>query len=1524
MVGVFLVALCSLVCCFDVNFDTETVCENTCLIVRDSFDYLLDLVFVFCNNVLASASRTFTMSPPVTLSTSKWRVIRYFSLTISLIAFIITYFSCLGYCHFHRFFRQYVNMDQNFILILFQGRIFLIRERGINYKELVFKIFLVVLWVSYTFIMLHSQCCDSFRIKTKVGPPHWQVQNSLLDANLNQICTLRSHIFLYACSKITIKCLHVKSSFDIFLLLLSGDIETNPGPETLTCYSLQHPNMCPFFRTAIYMIFSEQMLLPKNDNDKHAKVKLEQGFEDLKNLFQQHFDANTINLSKMKKNISRFWAKYDKWGRNDIVSRDEYFSTFTPAIWNKLNESEKRKHSLNCRQCLKTHALLLSKFPSSSQSVLKAKVTNPVNVAKAAKNKLKKVERAGLKTALNEVTKDLNRSWEGVFDTTFEDSFLLENKLVRKTTGQENRAKKWLYYKEAADKIKNVNEETMVYRSFGARMSLNAWDRERMKKGFESRPEAEIRSLIDKEKIEQGLKKPKDHIGSFESYDIDEDLILQRAALWTDEDDLNGKWTELGQECIKINGKIPLNAGQIAKSFLHKMEEEHGFTFTYKGKNSSGKRKIRRSKLELTSGVSFPVEPTRKKLKLGLKEMVESGQIDIGENIVEREYIATVYEKSTGKLVPRKFSVFGRKHTLRKIRIKLFSKYKRYMRLNPDSYFDDLCRDDVIKRLQAINEFYTNDEELDDMKTRLKMFERTRNLQIWHDGSVLNNHGHILFCINVLYDSAVFYTSLEYEELFGSAVNVQRMVETPEIYIIARCRNNDEQLAYVNTRMEDLMDLKNGISVDDLDDTFNGIILTDVMRLFHGDGPATAFEAGNSKGGTYFCPSCDVHSCLTDDISYSYQKKIRSLAYKQKDILKGTVARKKSLEHKTLPFEKWTVDELKSELNSRNVDLKHLKNTRKDLEPTLKKVLKGAKRLPVLLMNNPDSDLSQLGLENYEIALVECMHDIAYHIDNLMVELPNHVKLQDKEKIEKLLNVLNSEKSKKRCCDKRRILLILAKELHLKIDGNVDKIFRSLSEIQRILYLDDDYRTPKEILRLHNSCFEHFILLKKVFSIDKLSAKMTRDKLFGKYMHNLLVHAPLQYRLVSGQSSNVEDEERFFNTIRNTSHSTTNNWPGHIIGNLIVRLQVEEEGKELFETKTTSSSTHNDIHKIGLDLHEDENNSLFTYSYIQENPHDWQSHLVRISDFLIFGEGTWWRKTDFGIEFLDNDNVPENLYLHPKIHHFRSSNISAISRELDDYWSLIVKNKICIPTHVIFEGSDDEVVRCLPTQFLADKIISTNPSCDLNISTRIDEVGLGIAEDEEEEVITDFQLVDSNPFTMMLPIRDSEIRESSVSSDNVANCDPYKICDDQASSSGVSGEKFKIVSSSSSQNLDNAECTSSDTSYVTQEARAIGAVLGYSPLLNKYDHTKAFFKNNTSNVVLKNSLIDMQSQLQTKVLKQTSLLRKEINEWERSFMANNFISAPSQENYRCDGRIADAKRKLSVGEHLLRKWEINF
>ena len=142
-------------------------------------------------------------------------------------------------------------------------------------------------------------------------------------------------------------------------------------------------------------------------------------------------------------------------------------------------------------------------------------------------------------------------------------------------------------------------------------------------------------------------------------------------------------------------------------------------------------------------------------------------------------------------------------------------------------------------------------------------------------------HGHILFCVNVLYDSAVFYTSSEYYEKFKIKKDVQRLVETPELYMIGRCANNDEQLGYIETRVACLKGLKNGINLSELDQSCENIVLNDTMRFFHGDGPATALEAGNQKGGNYFCPSCDVHLCLTDDIAHCYHQKVRSLGEKQ-------------------------------------------------------------------------------------------------------------------------------------------------------------------------------------------------------------------------------------------------------------------------------------------------------------------------------------------------------------------------------------------------------------------------------------------------------------------------------------------------------------------------------------------------------------------------------------------------------------------------------------------------------------------
>ena len=91
---------------------------------------------------------------------------------------------------------------------------------------------------------------------------------------------------------------------------------------------------------------------------------------------------------------------------------------------------------------------------------------------------------------------------------------------------------------------------------------------------------------------------------------------------------------------------------------------------------------------------------------------------------------------------------------------------------------------------------------------------------------------------------------------------MQREVEAPELYIIGRCKSNDQQLAYIETRIECLSGLETDIQLNIIDPSCDGIILNDTMRFFKGDGPAAAFEAGNQKGGYYFCPTCDVHIML--------------------------------------------------------------------------------------------------------------------------------------------------------------------------------------------------------------------------------------------------------------------------------------------------------------------------------------------------------------------------------------------------------------------------------------------------------------------------------------------------------------------------------------------------------------------------------------------------------------------------------------------------------------------------------------
>ena len=142
---------------------------------------------------------------------------------------------------------------------------------------------------------------------------------------------------------------------------------------------------------------------------------------------------------------------------------------------------------------------------------------------------------------------------------------------------------------------------------------------------------------------------------------------------------------------------------------------------------------------------------------------------------------------------------------------------------------------------------------------------------LWYDASTVANTGHIIFTINALYDPAIHLTDREYKEITGDNVCVQSIIEEPEIYIVARSRSNDEQLAYVDTRLEDLMVIHAELT------DHRGNKYTDIMRFFKGDGPSLQFEAGQQKGGHYYCAGCGVHGLGGYDIAYAFRCPYTSL-----------------------------------------------------------------------------------------------------------------------------------------------------------------------------------------------------------------------------------------------------------------------------------------------------------------------------------------------------------------------------------------------------------------------------------------------------------------------------------------------------------------------------------------------------------------------------------------------------------------------------------------------------------------------
>ena len=154
--------------------------------------------------------------------------------------------------------------------------------------------------------------------------------------------------------------------------------------------------------------------------------------------------------------------------------------------------------------------------------------------------------------------------------------------------------------------------------------------------------------------------------------------------------------------------------------------------------------------------------------------------------------------------------------------------------------------------------------------------------------------------------------------------------------------------------------------------------------------------------------------------------------------------------------------------------------------------------------------------------------------------------------------------------------------------------------------------------------------------------------MFGQYYHALTGHAPQQFRIKSLPSSNTEDEERSFNSLKTLSASSSNHHADNVLLNAFIRLQVKSDAMK--ETGLKKQERKNAISRHASVL-TNEMETTIPFEVMQKQPDAYQAHLERFADFIMMG---LWEETKDGIMLNDLKQTNKKF---PALHHFRNSNM---------------------------------------------------------------------------------------------------------------------------------------------------------------------------------------------------------------------------------------------------------------------------
>lgn len=210
------------------------------------------------------------------------------------------------------------------------------------------------------------------------------------------------------------------------------------------------------------------------------------------------------------------------------------------------------------------------------------------------------------------------------------------------------------------------------------------------------------------------------------------------------------------------------------------------------------------------------------------------------------------------------------------------------------------------------------------------------------------------------------------------------------------------------------------------------------------------------------------------------------------------------------------------------------------------------------------------------------------------------------------------------------------------------------------------------MLQLYNCSWYHHELLQSLIPQPRT---ITRQKLFGSYLHDISCHAAPQFELVCLRSCNTEFEERLFGQVKRVAESCTNRKPQNVLGQAFIRLQVllTEGHVKVKETKVVRAARGLKPY-MGTSIHKD---------FVQTRMRSWQAHLKRISNFLSRGEGVWWTQTDSEYHFLDGEQHPDSHQQGPPLLHFQNTSQKQLCEVKNKHWDDIIENRTTLPAPYI-------------------------------------------------------------------------------------------------------------------------------------------------------------------------------------------------------------------------------------------------